>query len=431
MTTQERKRRGVKKAFGQAAKVDQHEDRGIRITADLPTAFVAINSEPTKSGRSTVEGYARVKLLDAKDDRVQVKVVKGTVHSKGFKLWLPRHDVYITPDENDYFGRLVTWIHNGNKPPGDRPEAPPLYRGDRLPYNLDRIITLNCGLGRDSIAMLCLVFEEQLEVEGLGKIGPQDLDCVVFSDTGCEWPHTYLLIDRIKHLCERFKIRFVVLEKGTSYHKRASVLEDLQSRATVASLSKGDCTDNHKIQPIRRLLNEISKERWDLTNRQYSTLVRKGKRQPHITMIGIAADEASRIKHSDRAPDYVTEAYPLVTMNIGKPDEDAILKRWGLERTRKSGCFMCPYQPASWYWALSVTQPQLYAKVVEYERIALERNPRMHATGYKRTIPEVVERWREKNPDADVNQVLDKTYTRCLQEARKQQKAQVEMFHAQ
>lgn len=305
---------------------------------------------------------------------------------------------------------------------------------DRVPLNVDRLVVLNCGLGRDSITMLCLCLEGRLRVEGLGTVLPSDLDAVVFSDTGAEWAHTYALIDRIRALCASAGVRFVVLAKGDGeatapsswdeieakaasggYHLRPGVMRDFESRATVASLGKGDCTDNHKIQPIRRFLSDVARVRFGVeSNRRWSAAVRRGERRPHVTLIGIAADETSRLRNgAGRGPAYVVEAYPLVDLGIAKPDEAPTLLRWGLGSVRKSGCFLCPYQPAGWFWALSVEDPATFAAVVSYEATALARNPRMHATGFKRPIPEVVARWRAENPDATVEAVLTKEYARC------------------
>jgi hypothetical protein len=322
---------------------------------------------------------------------------------------------------------------------------------DRKPLNSDRIITLNCGLGRDSIAMLILCTEGKLEVNGLGTVLPSDLDCVVFSDTGCEWQHTYDVLPDVEELCEEHGIRMVTLHKegeadssqvATSwediehkanfgaYHLRPSLMDDYQSRATVASICKGDCTDNHKIQPIRRLISDISMVRFGVNNRSYSAAVRRGERLPHITLIGIAADETERLAHGGNGPQYVTEAHPLVDMGVAKGDEQPILERRDLGHVRKSGCVCCPFQPLGWYWALAETDSEEWDRVVEYERVAMERNPRMAATGAKgpgntpMTLPEAVMRWRNRNPEATVDTVLDKQYSRCLSDARKQRKAE-------
>jgi len=312
--------------------------------------------------------------------------------------------------------------------------------------NDDRIITLNAGVGRDSTTMLCLLCEGLLEVKDLGTLTPLDIDVVVFSDTGCEWPHTYELVPRLHKLCTDNGIPFIVLAKppckpdpkdyswithepwtdkigGGAYHYRLGVLEDYRSRETVVSLGKGDCTDNHKIQPIRRFVQDLSVQRFGLTNRQYSGEVRKGVRDPHVNLIGIAADETRRLSNAGRSPAYVTELYPLVDMGIPKDDEAAVLSQWGLNGVKKSGCFVCPYQPAGWWWALSVSEPELWQRAVEYETTALARNAKMSVANVKvagdlLTIDQVVHRWRERNPRATVEAVLAKSYTQCPAEAR-------------
>lgn len=319
--------------------------------------------------------------------------------------------------------------------------------------NAHRIVTLNCGMGRDSIAMVCLLAEGKLQHNGR-LLEPRDIDAVVHAHTGNEWNHTYRLFRRIANLCDEIGVPFVELAKGDArYHLRPALMDDFQSRATVASLARGDCTENHKILPIRRYIVERARARFGVKDgRAWTSAMKKGAsliqsedgtvrpgryiggsdrgigrvEDPHLSLIGFAADETARLVESTRSPQYVSEAYPLVEMGINKADEQAILDRHGFGDVRKSGCYCCPYQPPGWYWALFVTQPFTYAKVVAYEAHAMERNPRMNVTGRKvggrggrlLRIPEVVSRWRAANPTATVADVLAKKYTRCLGEAR-------------
>lgn len=304
--------------------------------------------------------------------------------------------------------------------------------------NVDRVITLNCGLGRDSLTLVALAAAGELEVEGLGTIGLADIDAVVFSDTGCEWPHTYALIPAVQRLVEEAGGRFVILRHGEgdregpkpatwadverrarsgAYHLRPDIIDDYASRRTVVSIGKGDCTTHQKILPIRRFIEDISFARFGLGNRAYGHAVRKGRRRPHVTIIGIAADEAGRVKPNAPHPSYVTEAYPLIEAGITKAHEGQYLERVGLGHVRKSGCWMCPYQPNGWWWALSVTEPDLFQRAVEYEARSLERNPKMSVRGRVRRgeavrLPEVVAGWRRRNPDATVEAVLAKEYLR-------------------
>jgi len=296
--------------------------------------------------------------------------------------------------------------------------------------NAHRIVTLNCGMGRDSIAMLCLLKEGALMHNGRA-IRPEEIDAVVHSHTGNEWDHTYHLFRRVRRLCQDIGVLFVQLHKGDDrYHKRPELMADFQSRETVASLAKGDCTENHKILPIRRWICEQARIRFGIRDGRTWT---REKRPSHLTLIGFAADEMARLGEgkSSRSPRYMSEAYPLVEMGITKAGEAEVLARHDFDDVRKSGCYCCPYQPPGWYWALRETQPRTFTEVVEYERVAMARNPRMNVTGRKvggrggqlLTIPEVVDRWRADNPGATVPDVLAKKYSRCLSEARAAMKA--------
>jgi len=329
--------------------------------------------------------------------------------------------------------------------------------------NSDRIITLNCGLGRDSMTLVCLLAEGRLvaTIDGQRQtVRAADVDAVVFSDTGAEWDHTYSLIPTLQAMCDQMGVPFVILRKGDddvatmnpatswteiteraaagAYHYRPAIMDDFASRSTVASLGKGDCTSNNKIGPIRRFVADLSAVRFGLNNREWSHRVVKGLRPAHVTLIGIAADETSRLIHNGKAPKYITEAYPLVDMGIAKADETPILERHGLGHVRKSGCYMCPYQPLSWYWALSETDPATFAAVVAYETKSLANNPNMSINGTRAkgtkvngvkvkgrvlTISEQVTRWRAINPSATVDAVLAKEYAHCPKAARLQRKA--------
>ena len=76
----------------------------------------------------------------------------------------------------------------------------------------ERIITLNLGMGRDSLAMLGLLVEGRLVAEGR-VLSPEDIDAVVFADPGAEWSHTLALLPRVRRFCMRHDLRFLHLQK--------------------------------------------------------------------------------------------------------------------------------------------------------------------------------------------------------------------------
>ena len=88
-----------------------------------------------------------------------------------------------------------------------------------------RLTILNMGLGRDSISMICLLAKNQLMVDGK-FLGPDDVDAVVFSDTGAEWRHTMDLIPRVEEFSRKNGIRFIWLQKPVPGTETGRLLDD-------------------------------------------------------------------------------------------------------------------------------------------------------------------------------------------------------------
>lgn len=315
------------------------------------------------------------------------------------------------------------------------------------------LTVIHDGLGRDSRTIACLLAERRLLLDGV-LVGPEAVHAAVFADTGAEWPHTYALLPRVRAQWEAMGIPFYHLRKPPAsvwrgherpkgsreepvwrraipatieeravsgfYHMRLPIREEYVRHGVIAVTSSASCTDNHKVQPMRRHLSDLSEYLGGLPNTAHSLAVRQGRAQPHRIVLGFTADEASRAAeplHVKR-PAYERLVFPLLAAGISKDDEAPILWRHGwdtdTEPIFKSGCFLCPYQPAGWFWVLSVQHPDLWAAVVEYEATALARHPRMHVLGSTgRPLPEAVAAWRQRNPRATVEDVLRKEYSRC------------------
>ena len=370
--------------------------------------------------------------------------------------------------------------------------------------NSDRLVILRMGLGRDSVAMMILLSEGALVVDGR-TIGPDEVDAIVFTDPGYEWPATYAVKERVDAFAKAMGIPFLAQEKPPAegptgwiswlqerthrkaalqaelgkkvtleyeerpwqasapplpvrnpadygklltareikvlraradsgyYHLWPPILETYQSRNMVIKMNDAGCTLNHKINPNRMLLNDMAAIRFGVeSNTLWSSAVVRGKRPAHLVLLGIAADEVGRLKKldSEKAPKYEINAYPLIEMGIGRKDETPILKRHGFEDVQKSGCMMCKFQGADWYWALSVLSPEIYETVTEYEENAIraamaEKRPLSNALllgvgpKYKRAslptgrLQEHVDLWRQEHPEATVASVLANEYKSC------------------
>ena len=320
---------------------------------------------------------------------------------------------------------------------------------------MSALTTINLGLGRDSIAMLCLLAEGALVVDG-APLRLDEVDAVIFADPGAEWSHTYAVLPRVRAFCTRLGLRFLELRKppqdvwranlrtkgsretpawaadesGTieekaargHYHLRLPIIDEYRRFGTIAVTVSASCTSNHKVGPIRRCMDDLAVERFGIDNRRWAHQVRKGLRPKHRVLIGIAADEAERAIDTGR-PIYERPIYPLVDMGIGKADEAEVLARHGFGDVYKSGCIMCPYQGAGWFWVLRETEPERWAEVLAYEARALEKNPKLGGIVGGVPVAEAVERWRARNPAATAEEVLSKSYSRC-----RTSKAQVPLF---
>lgn len=254
--------------------------------------------------------------------------------------------------------------------------------------NADRLVILRLGLGRDSMTMLALLGERRLVAEGR-TIGPEEVDAVVFTDPGHEWPFTYALIPRVQAFCDRHHLRFLVQKKppaegpggwmawmrhqvaereaaerqdrpvrhGTPpwrirrlptiearaasgfYHARIPLLEDYEAKQIWITRDDPSCTIVHKIDPNREMLVDLYEERFGMLPPVRGTLKRtptsKGAeawahsgRPPHLMLVGFAADEEKRVKDIKAAQGlegFETEAYPLMEMGIRKDDEQEVL----------------------------------------------------------------------------------------------------------
>jgi hypothetical protein len=204
------------------------------------------------------------------------------------------------------------------------------------------------------------------------------------------------------------------------YHRRAPIMEDYGRLCKITLRENAACTANHKIIPVNdRLTNDLLVEKFGIGKNEWTAAVKRGERPLNRVLIGIAADETHRLAGAEAATQsakHIRPHHPLVDMGITKAGEAEILERHGLGHVRKSGCMGCHFQPVSWYWALRESQPVSYQQIIDFEGRAIqyavqEGLPVKYLRGTK-PIDEQVSRWREKNPEATVDAVLDKDYTR-------------------
>jgi 3'-phosphoadenosine 5'-phosphosulfate sulfotransferase (PAPS reductase)/FAD synthetase len=250
-------------------------------------------------------------------------------------------------------------------------------------------------LGVDSSALMVLTLTDP----NFKTLRP---DFILFSNTGSEMPYTEtLVLPSVNNWLEKQGYQnadgsegVIVLDHNDPTYRSPSRLGDMadwhmrQKKPGIPTRKIRSCTDGTKIAPFRRFVNnqkDLRFGRWQ----QY------GYR--HTVLIGIAADEAKRANNlTALVPEnakYLEHRFPLIEAGITKADCVEILKENGIT-AYKSGCYLCPFQPISKFWAVSVLYPELHAKSVAMEELATARNPKLRILGREGVpLDEEIARW--------------------------------------
>jgi len=176
------------------------------------------------------------------------------------------------------------------------------------------IISLGWGIQSFSLAAMAALDEL-----------PRPEACL-FADTGYEQAATYAFAAKWTTWLEAHGLRVVTVQaeddKRAIIPKRGAVMIPAFSDGNGGGQLRRQCTNDWKIQPIRRWLRA------------------QGAKQTDI-WLGISRDEWHRAKDADVK--WITHRYPLLERNLTRADCILWLERNGLEQPPKSACVFCPY----------------------------------------------------------------------------------------
>jgi len=195
-------------------------------------------------------------------------------------------------------------------------------------------------------------------VDELLRRGDQ-LDEVVFCDTGWEFPEMYTYIEKCKSYWEKkYDVKVTLLNWKTE-HTIPNYMNGVISRGDNEGKVRdfpnptnvGWCTARFKIDPTARYWKQ-----------QYPDC-------EVFEYIGIAADEPKRIP-----PGWENghKLYPMVSWGISEPDVNPILKERGLfnplyNHFSRTGCWGCPKQGISKLATLKEHYPELWHELESME----------------------------------------------------------------
>lgn len=183
--------------------------------------------------------------------------------------------------------------------------------------------------GKDSTAMLLMMLEQGIRV-----------DDIVFCDTGKEFPQMYYHMEKIEKYIGR-TITVLKPEKSFDYYFLEHVRTSGDYKGVAGygwpGMKRRWCTKVLKTEPFRKYI----------------------KKEPHRLFIGIAADEAHRVKKNNY--------YPLVHWQVTEAAALRYCYEHGFDWNglyhdfRRASCYLCPLQRKADWRVLRNKYPALWA----------------------------------------------------------------------
>lgn len=106
--------------------------------------------------------------------------------------------------------------------------------------------------------------------------------------------------------------------------------------------------------------------------------------------VGISTDEARRANKIDRIK-WITNAYPLIDLNLSRKDCVQLIKDAGWEMPIRTSCVMCPQRTTFEWLKLKVDCPEDFKRACEIEKEIQRVDPNVWLTPFGRPLADVVD----------------------------------------
>lgn len=179
----------------------------------------------------------------------------------------------------------------------------------------------------------------------------EQVDFVIFADTGGEHPETYeYIVGWITPFLKETGIPFYIVRgKENADGIAVETLEEACLRwKIIPNRVLRHCTAKFKLKPIKKFIHG------------------KYPNEEIRMIIGIAYDELIRVNNT-RWEGYSTW-YPLVEKKLKRDDCVRIIEESGWPVPIKSGCFYCPFQRVDQWKTLRWQHPKLWERAKEMEK---------------------------------------------------------------
>ena len=210
------------------------------------------------------------------------------------------------------------------------------------------------GGGTNSTAMIIGLYQRDVPI-----------DLILFSDTGCEQPHTYEYLTVMDGWLREHGLPQITILKYTDRNgERLTLEQECLRSGTLPAIAYGNksCSLKHKVSPQEKFCNNhpACREVWE-----------SGQRV--VKFIGYDAGEERRRTHAivyDAQDKKYKNEYPLIDWGWFREDCIAAIQQEGLPLPGKSSCFFCPSMKRSEIRTLYHNHRDLYKRAIAIERNA-------------------------------------------------------------
>ena len=182
-------------------------------------------------------------------------------------------------------------------------------------------------------------------------------DCAIFADTQWEPQGVY---DHLDWLEKQLPFDVYRITKGnirsSAIHNGFSEIPFFGLENGKKTMGRRQCTNDYKIQPIRKKLRELLG-------------LKKGERaKGHscVTWIGISTDEASRMKPARDT--WVQNTWPLIDKNMSRQDCLKWFEKNYPDRSlAKSACIGCPFHNNKEWRNMKINDPNSFEDALAFD----------------------------------------------------------------
>lgn len=212
---------------------------------------------------------------------------------------------------------------------------------------------ISLGAGVQSSALFLMSCTGELE----------KADVAIFADTQQEPTQVYTYLSWLEHKGNEHGIPVYKVSAGDLGADAIARKEGEKGRyanipfylswddGSPGGMMRRQCTGDYKIDPIKRKVRELLKER--------------GEKRAQM-WVGISTDEIQRMK--DSGVKYIENHYPLIEKRMSRTDCLSWYNSKGYPTPPRSACVFCPYRKDAEWSRLKREEPAAFQRAIEFDR---------------------------------------------------------------